>query len=1103
MLACAVMCVCLAATALLWRTGMQAAHEDLRMEFDFRAREAAERIDQRLRVYAQVLRGAQGMLSVSGMPDRSKFSAYAKALRIEENYPGIQGIGIALVIPPGSRASHIQAMRRLGFHSYTVLPEGERETLTSIVQLEPFSGRNLRAFGFDMFSEPVRRTAMERARDTDTPSISGKVRLMQETERDGQNGFLMYLPIYQDGAAPVSLQARRADIVGWVYMPFRMNDLMTKIGGERGYDIGFEVYDGSDTTADALMYDSDTEPLSIRSDIPLFKSVQRLDVAGHSWTVAIYSRPGLETRGHDGKPSAIAVLGVALSLLLSMLTWLLASGRARALALAARMTREFKESEQVLKFAIEGSGDGIWDWNVDSGQVHFSRRWKEMLGYADKEIADHVDEWKTRIHPDDLTPTMSDLETYFRGESDIYASEHRLRCKDGGWKWILDRGTVVSRTADGRPLRMVGTHTDITLQRQADERERVLKNVYTALSEINEAIMHRKRESDLFSDLCRIAVEYGCLPLAWVGIPEADGRLEPVASHGGIRDFLDGLFVTVKPGTPEGEGPAGQAYRKGHPVVFDNIEQDALVAPWRAKGMQYGLTAGAAFPIRRADRSYAVLVVYSSRVGAFNAEIVQLLERMAGNVSFALNNLDREAARRRREDEIRVLFENASDGIFIADRNGRYLDVNRRGALMMGYEKQEVLERRIADLVAPHQCARIPGELAEMGDSSQVSEWLFERKDGSAFPGEVSAQLLPDGRIIGIVRDITVRKQAEEELKLAAMVFRSAGEAMTVTDADANIIAVNPAFTRLTGYAQEEAIGRNPRFLQSGRHDEPFYRQMWESITAVGGWQGEIWNRRKDGSIYPERLSINTVHNDDGTVKRYVAMFQDITQEKQAEETIRALSANHIEVREQEGKRIAREIHDDLGQRLTLLRMDLLTLPKTLGASLPDEAMLRMRTSIDDCIRIARNIVAELRPAVLDIGIVPAIEWLLDDFEARTGIDCLFHNLIDGELILNEQQATGIFRIVQESLANVAKHARATQVEVNFETDDGCLCVKIADNGVGFEPEQPVRRDAYGLTGMRERAAMLGGRLGISARPGNGVQLQVRIPLAAPITTIS
>ena len=258
-----------------------------------------------------------------------------------------------------------------------------------------------------------------------------------------------------------------------------------------------------------------------------------------------------------------------------------------------RAVEALRESEERWKFALEGADEGVWDWDVPGRKVLFSTRWKEMLGYAEGEIGSDLEEWEKRVHPDDKSRVMADLQAYFEGKNRTYVSEHRLFCKDGSWKWVLDRGIIVSRLPDGQPLRMIGTHADIS-----------------------------------------------------------------------------------------------------------------------------------------------------------------------------------------------------------------------------------------------------------------------------------------------------ARRQAEESLRLAAMVYQHSSEAMAIADAENVIVSVNPAFTQTTGYGPDEIIGRDPRILKSGRHNQAFYEAMWRDIKSTGHWQGEIWNRHKNGAAYAAYLTINTIFDADGTVTRRVALFSDITQKKESEELI-------------------------------------------------------------------------------------------------------------------------------------------------------------------------------------------------------------------------
>ena len=210
-----------------------------------------------------------------------------------------------------------------------------------------------------------------------------------------------------------------------------------------------------------------------------FMSLKRIELAGRTWTVAVYSLPAFESRLNTGKSTLIAVVGSTGTLLLALLILRLVKGRARALQAATEINRELSErkrieaalraSEERWSFAVEGTGAGVWDWNLRTGQVQFSRLWKEMYLYAEDEIGNSYDEWQTRIHPEDQPQAKAALKRFVDGKTVTYSSEYRMHCKDGSWKWILDRGMVVSRDADGKPLRMIGTHTDITEKKKDEE----------------------------------------------------------------------------------------------------------------------------------------------------------------------------------------------------------------------------------------------------------------------------------------------------------------------------------------------------------------------------------------------------------------------------------------------------------------------------------------------------------------------------------------------------------------------------------------------------------------------------------------------------------
>ena len=198
-------------------------------EFQLICDDIKNKIDTRLHNNAQLLRSGAALFMASDSVTRLEWKEFCERLQIARNLPGIQGVGYSLIIRKNEFPRHIQRMKNKGFIQYSINPSGEREIYTSVIYLEPFSDRNLRAFGYDMFAEHTRRKAMELSRDSDIAMLSGKVDLVQETDKDSQAGTLMYVPVYTNGMPIITCEQRRAAIKGWVYSPYRMNDLMQGI----------------------------------------------------------------------------------------------------------------------------------------------------------------------------------------------------------------------------------------------------------------------------------------------------------------------------------------------------------------------------------------------------------------------------------------------------------------------------------------------------------------------------------------------------------------------------------------------------------------------------------------------------------------------------------------------------------------------------------------------------------------------------------------------------------------------------------------------------------------------------------------------------------
>lgn len=338
-------------------------------------------------------------------------------------------------------------------------------------------------------------------------------------------------------------------------------------------------------------------------------------------------------------------------------------------------------------------------------------------------------------------------------------------------------------------------------------------------------------------------------------------------------------------------------------------------------------------------------------------------------------------------------------------------------------------------------------------------------------------------------------------------IVESAMDAIIAVDENQQIVLFNAAAESVFGHRRDDVLGKSLDLLLPARfraahrgHIEQFGRTG--STSRRMGEQMVLWGLRKNAEEFPIEASIS-LHRE-GERSIHTVILRDVTLRKRADEALRRsreelreLAAAAHSVREQEKSRIARELHDELAQALTALKIDVNWVRERLPDPDPLVAgkLASMQGLLDGTVAATRRISADLRPLMLDdLGLVPAVEWLVQSFSQRTGMACELAIGSD-DLQLQDPYATAVFRILQESLTNAAKHARATQVEITIEKDDGAIALTVEDNGRGFDPADPRKPGSYGLLGVRERAYLLGGEFNIDSKPGGGTRVEVRIPI--------
>jgi len=362
--------------------------------------------------------------------------------------------------------------------------------------------------------------------------------------------------------------------------------------------------------------------------------------------------------------------------------------------------------------------------------------------------------------------------------------------------------------------------------------------------------------------------------------------------------------------------------------------------------------------------------------------------------------------------------------------------------------------------------------------------------------------------IVGLWTDVTRQREAEELIRRQADIINQVEETVIIIDLNGFVRSWNHGAEKLLGYPADEALGRHISFVYPAEDREYLDREVLAPVKAKGTHRVEVRRLTKDGRIRFAQLSLTLQKDASGIPIGIIGYSMDITERKQAEEALidsrnqlEALAVRLQSVREEERTRIALEVHDVLGQALTVLKMDLCWIGKRLGDSTaqPRFESLQARVNsalglIDSTLQSVREIATELRPGVLDqLGLAAAVEWQARTFQERTGITC--DTLIRPHRILvSAKQSTALFRILQEVLTNVARHAQATTVRIRLEESDDSVSLQVSDDGRGIPEGAMTGPHAFGVLGMRLRAQQQGGELTIRGSPGAGTTVIARIP---------
>jgi PAS domain S-box-containing protein len=493
-------------------------------------------------------------------------------------------------------------------------------------------------------------------------------------------------------------------------------------------------------------------------------------------------------------------------------------------------------------------------------------------------------------------------------------------------------------------------------------------------------------------------------------------------------------------------------------------------------------------------------------------------ERQAGEKPDCMVTAMREGAAR-----LNGIIQSVMDAVITVDEHQNIVIFNPAAEQMFGCAAANVLGTPLYQFIPSRFRDRHHFHVSHFGETGVTrrrmgtqSEITGLRADGREFPLEASiSQVVVGGKktFTVILRDITQRKQSEIALRDSAERYQRLMELVPNAiwvEREERIAFVNHACLEILGAeSAEQLLGRSPlELIHPDFHALASKRR--ERLHAGLETNPLIEKKiiRLDGEVRDVEITEASFH--DGDEFAVVAVLRDVTESKRAardleesRQQLRRLSAALQAVREEEKTRIARELHDELGQSLTGLKMDLVQLIGELGTAHPSatDRAKSMQSLLDNTVASVRRIATELRPLMLDdLGLVPTIEWLTHDFSKRTGV-AVDLELPAADFEVAPELSTALFRVLQESLTNVARHANASRVGVALSDSQAGVELKVEDNGKGIDPAATPGTKTLGLLGMRERAAMLGGTLVLHSAPGKGTSIVMTLPLQSKLET--
>ena len=739
---------------------------------------------------------------------------------------------------------------------------------------------------------------------------------------------------------------------------------------------------------------------------------------------------------------------------------------------------------------IEAAQIGTWDWNVQTGEVIFNNRWFEIIGYSPEELAPEGIQTSINLaHPDDFKESRAIAEKHFNGESPYYEIEYRMKHKNGHWVWFLDRGRLISRTPDGKPLRMLGTHIDITNRKQAEQALLTSERKFRSITE-------------QMAEMVFLTDSNGTLTYVSPAAESLFGNLSHEMVGHSFTEFL-------------AEEEIAEALALFHETVLQQLNTRTVEIKFRKKSD--------AFFLGEVHFQYYQDNETCGGIGM----ILDITERKHQDILTKQYELEL----KEKEHFLACIYQEVNLSISVVDVRPdggfRFKGINPIHEKLTGISSKEITDKTPEEFLEPEVALTVIHNYErciQKGKAIQYEEsipFLGRQTWWETTLNPVRNEAGHIFRIIGTSKNITKQKLAVDQLKILSTAVEQSPAVVMITDAHGTIAYVNPMFTELTGYSAEEIKGKNPQILQSGLTPKSVYDELWKTILSGSIWRGEWQNKKKNGKLFWESAVISAIQNQEGVITSFVAVKEDITEQKKmlaeliaakehAEESDRLKSAFLANISHE----IRTPMNGIIGFSELLKEPHLTGEEQAEYVDLIQQSGRRMLNLINDLIDISRIEAGETKLQItptpvnkvlrdLHVFFMPAISQKKLQLRSTPGLS-------DAESIIETDNGK-LAQILTNLLQNALKFTVTGSIDFGYTRQGTTLEFYVIDTGIGIpdkmqekifdrfrQVDNTLTRNhegsGLGLSITKACVAMLGGKLSVRSAEGAGSIFTFTLP---------